>query len=94
MFTFGGVFVKTKNLGKFFKNQILKSYFIQLDEHSFSIKAPVLTNKETDLMNQHLPSNRYNFIRAKKIKFIPEEMRSSYHSFYRHFPNYMEVKDF
>lgn len=93
MFSFGGMLVKKKDLislrnTKIFSLPYVKSKTIRLD-----IQSPILTNSEIDLINSHLPKSKKVFLKLKKIGFIPEDDREKYHTVYRYYPSYVEIRE-
>jgi len=91
MFTFGGFISFQKDLNEYKSKTIFNSQTVQLGEDQIEIKAPIITNKEIDLMNKHLPCAEDEFMDCIEISFIPEEFRRSFYKYYRQFPNFMEV---
>lgn len=94
MYTFGGLFLENSKLRTMKAKPEARRSFISTGEDSFNISSPIITNREVDLMNQYLPNGLKRFLKTKQIQFIPEPMRQTYHSFYRYFPHFMEIRDF
>ncbi|MBV6438384.1 MAG: hypothetical protein EPGJADBJ_00005 [Saprospiraceae bacterium] len=94
MYTFGGLFLDNSKMQSMKSKPVAKMSFIKTGEEAYNIFSPVVTNREVDLMNQYLPNGLKMFLKTKQIQFIPENMRQAYHSFYRYFPHFMEIRDF
>ena len=92
MYTFGGVFVSPNDAVKI-EEDIKRYDFVRTGIPIYEIDVPKLTNREIDGLNSHLPNNLTTFI-AETIDFIPKNFREAYFKLYKHFPNYMEIKDF
>ena len=92
MYTFGGIFASSKEISQI-EDDLKKYDFVRTETPIYEIDVPKLTNREIDRLNSHLPNNLKNFI-SETTDFIPEKFRESYFKLYKHFPNYMEIKDF
>lgn len=93
MYTFGGVFLNSEDnlLNEY---DITKYDYIRTNNLFYEISIPKLTNREIDILNLRLPNTYSDFLSDTTIEFIPEEFRDAYFKLYKHFPNYMEIKDF
>lgn len=94
MFTFGGLISKKSESDKVRRSSVFLSGAVQSLDSQIEINAPILTHKEIDLMNKHLPCAEDEFLECAEISFVPEESRKSFLKYYRQFPNFMEVRDF
>lgn len=92
MYTFGGVFISPNEVNQI-EDDVKKYDFVRTGVPIYEIDVPKLTNREIDGLNSHLPNSLTTFI-AETTAFIPENFRKAYFKLYKHFPNYMEIKDF
>lgn len=65
--------------------------FIKIGNERYHIDPPVLSLKETFLLNSHLPNMEANYIDEIAIAFIPEGDRNKYRKLYKFLPSYMDV---
>lgn len=92
MLTFGGIISSVNDKKNIISKPIIASGALQNNESTIEIIAPIITNKEIDLMNRFLPSEETEFMECNEIKFIPKEFRRTFYKYYRQFPNFMEVR--
>jgi len=93
MYTFGGIIMKDEEFSSVKPSSIFNSSFIQTGIDILEIEAPIITNKEIDLMNKHLPNDMPIFLESPEIEFIPEKDKRAFSMYYRQFPYFMEVRD-
>lgn len=93
MLTFGGVILNRTQFRSFNSNfKIKKLNFISQDSIPYKIKIPILTKKEIDFLNNHLPEpDLGKFIANTNLHKIPESDRKAYYSIYRYLPDFRET---
>jgi len=91
MLSYGG-FLDLKSNEFTLKNYHLNNFeFISTGEMRYIIDPPVLSFKETFLLNCHLPNSESDFINEEELNFIPISDRNKYRKLYKFLPSYMDV---
>lgn len=94
MYTFGGIILPIDEIESA-KEKLNKFDFISSKNSIYEISIPKLTNREIDTLNGKLPNDDFeDYMNDESILFIPDSFKKDYYSIYKHFPNYMEIRDF
>lgn len=93
MFSIGGFISNKKDINLLEYGSLKELPYIKLDKEILNIEYPVITAKETDLLNSFLPREKKKFLKLKTIDFIPEDDRSQFQRIYRYYPSFVEIRD-
>lgn len=93
MFSIGGFISNRRDFDLLEYSSLKELPYIKLDEDILNIECPIITAKETDLLNSFLPREKKKFLNLKTIDFIPEDDRSQFQKIYRYFPSFVEIRD-
>lgn len=93
MMSIGGLLLSKSDYQNFFDKNFDKLSYVRTGTDPLDLISPVVTSQELDLMNNFLPRSQKNFLKLKKIAFIPEPERIKYQSTYRYYPNYVKIAD-
>lgn len=92
MLTFGGILLTASQLKGFNqKFKIENLDFVRVKDKPYEIIVPILTKKETDFLNKHLPDNLETFMLETNLHKIPAPERKAYYSIYRYMPDFRET---